>query len=320
MANTHIFPNAAGRAYIEVVRVESAIDLYLNYLRVERGLAQNSMLAYARDLSKLATFAESVSIDSVTDLDLGRVSEFLQQLSQHGLASRSIARHLSAMRGLVRFLVKEGVLKADVTTLAARPRAGRRLPRPLAPSDVLRLIEAPDVSTYRGLRDRAMLSVTYASGLRASEVVSLRLGDLDLARGVLAAFGKGGKRRLVPVGDVALEHLTAYLRVRADREATKPSKKRRPSALVFPSPQGRSLTRQAFWKIIRRHAMRAGVASKVHPHQLRHSFATHLLSGGADLRSVQAMLGHADVSTTEIYTHVSRDHLRKVYGRSHPRA
>jgi integrase/recombinase XerD len=302
------------------VRVESAIDLYLNHVRLERGLAGNSVSAYARDLSKLATFSEARGLRSVTDLDLAMVSEFLQDLSLRGLGSRSIARHLSALRGLVRVLVKEGVLRDDVTSLAARPRVGRRLPRTLSPAEVARIIDAPPIDTFRGLRDRAMLSLTYASGLRASEVVGLKLGDLDLSRGVVSAFGKGGKRRLVPVGEVALEHLTTYLRARAERESAKRRKNARPSALVFPSARSRPLTRQAFWKIIRRHARAAGVGSRVHPHQLRHSFATHLLSGGADLRSVQAMLGHADVSTTEIYTHVSRDHVRRVYGRSHPRA
>ncbi|HYO93187.1 MAG TPA: tyrosine-type recombinase/integrase, partial [Polyangiaceae bacterium] len=176
--------------------------------------------------------------------------------------------------------------------------------------------ETPDPSTLRGLRDRAMLSVTYAAGLRVSELVSLRLADVDLRRGIVAALGKGSKRRLVPLGEVALQHVEAYLAARAGADR----KQKAPSALLFLSPRGGALTRQGFWKIVGQHARVAGLQGRVHPHQLRHSFATHLLSGGADLRSVQTLLGHANVVTTEIYTHVSRDHIRAAHRQSHPRA
>jgi integrase/recombinase XerD len=188
---------------------------------------------------------------------------------------------------------------------------------------MLRLIEAPNPETLRGLRDRAMLSLTYAAGLRVSELVGLRPGDLDLERGIVAAHGKGGKRRLVPIGQIALEHVEAYLAAsRASVERARGRKKTRaggPNAL-FPSPRGGRLTRQGFWKIVGSYARAAGIGGRVHPHQLRHSFATHLLAGGADLRSVQNLLGHADVATTEIYTHVTRDHVKQAHRRSHPRA
>jgi integrase/recombinase XerD len=249
-------------------------------------------------------------------------------LAKEGLGARSAARHLSALRGLSKFLVREGLLDHDPTSLTARPRLGRRLPRALGETELLRLLETPDASTLRGLRDRAMLSVTYAAGLRVSELVRLELGDIDMKRGVVSALGKGSKRRLVPLGEVALEHLEAYLaaRDRDDAERAKKPLKKHPAAtgkgaaLVFRSPRGGPLTRQAFWKIVGQHARAAGLRGGAHPHQLRHSFATHLLRGGADLRSVQTLLGHAHVVTTEIYTHVSRDHVRDAHRRAHPRA
>jgi integrase/recombinase XerD len=215
----------------------------------------------------------------------------------------------------MKFLVREGELRSDPTALAARPKAGRRLPRPLAEASMRELLAAPDLTTLRGLRDRAMLCLCYSAGLRVSELVGLRLGDIDFRRGVVAAFGKGQKRRLVPLGEVALGDLERYRAALS----TSQQPRRLASGLLFPSARGRPLTRQAFWKIVRRYALRAGV-DHVHPHRLRHSFATHLLARGADLRSVQAMLGHADVATTEIYTQVTRDHVKRAHARAHPRA
>jgi integrase/recombinase XerD len=255
-------------------------------------------------------------VRAVTRIDSTLVSAYLGDLAKSGLGARSTGRHLSALRGLMTFLVREGELKSNPTALSARPKTGRRLPRPLTPEAMLELIGAPDTTTTRGLRDRAMLSLAYSAGLRVSELIALRLGDVDFRRGVIAAFGKGQKRRLVPLGEVALAHLGEY---RSALCAPGPSRLSE-SGLLFPSPRGRPLTRQAFWKIVKRYALRAGLPDAVHPHRLRHSFATHLLSGGADLRSVQAMLGHADVSTTEIYTHVTRDHIRRAHARAHPRA
>jgi integrase/recombinase XerD len=300
----------------------SAIDAYLDHLRVERALSSNTTEAYATDLAKLARFAESQGVERAEELDLGLVTAFLADLARQGLGARSTARHLSAVRGLCRFLVEEGLLRRDPTARAARPRLGRRLPRPLDASELERLILTPESTTLRGLRDRAMLSVAYAAGLRVSEVVGLKLGDLDLARGIVAALGKGGKRRLVPLGEVALEHLEAYLAARERDEAERPVRSRRgqDAAVVFRSPRGGPLTRQAFWKIVGHYARVAGIRGGVHPHRLRHSFATHLLAGGADLRSVQTLLGHANVATTEIYTHVSRDHVKNAHRRAHPRA
>ena len=292
--------------------LEAAVDAYLAHLRVERALSPHTISAYGRDLAGFVEFAAQAGADEPRALDLAIVSGWLASLGRAGKSARTAARKLSAARGLIRFLLREGEMSEDPTRLAARPRLGRRLPRPLTETDVVRLIEMPDPSTLRGLRDRAMLSVAYAAGLRVSELVTLTLGDVDLRRGVLTVLGKGGKRRLVPLGEVALEHLEAYLTARVGAQPA-------PAIHVFQSPRGGALTRQGFWKIVGQYARAAGISARVHPHRLRHSFATHLLAGGADLRSVQTLLGHAHVVTTEIYTHVSQERLRAVHRRSHPR-
>jgi integrase/recombinase XerD len=310
------------------LRLDAALDFYLQHLRVERALSQNTVMAYGRDLGKLLAFAETADVSEIEAIDLGVVSGWIREMSRAGLGPRSTARHLSSARGLCKFLMREGVLRADPTELAARPRFGRKLPRALGESEMVTLIEAPPPDTLRGLRDRAMLSLMYAAGLRVSELVSLTIGDVDRARGIVSAFGKGKKRRLVPLGEVALDHLAAYLAAREADAASKASSagargkaaRGAVSQILFPSPRGGKLTRQAFWKIVGRTARGAGLRGHVHPHQLRHSFATHLLSGGADLRSVQTLLGHANVATTEIYTHVSQDRVRQAYRKAHPRA
>jgi integrase/recombinase XerD len=300
--------------YLPGVTLDALVELYLTHLRVERALARNTVEAYARDLTELVQFAETAGVTSVAGFGQKLVAAWLADLGKRGLSPRSAARHLSAARGFTKFLVREGVLEEDPTSLAPRPRAGRRLPRTLAETEVMELLAAPNANTARGLRDRAMLSLAYGSGLRVSELVHLRLSDVDRRRGVVAPEGKGGKRRLVPLGEVSLEALDVWL----ERRETSP--KLRASSWVFPSPSGRAMTRQAFWKIVRRYARVIGLKARVHPHQLRHSFATHLLAGGADLRSVQTLLGHADVSTTQIYTHVTRDQVRAAHRRAHPRA
>lgn len=294
------------------MRLSELVDGFLAHLKSERGLSPNTIQAYAQDLAKFAAFAEQLGEGDVHDVSLGLVSAWLTELSQQGLGARSAKRHLSALRGLMRFLVNEGELEADPTSLVSAPKTGRRLPRPLTFDQVLSLIEQPDASTPRGLRDRAMLSLCYAAGLRVSELITLTHGDLDRQRGLVAAFGKGKKRRLVPLGAITLGHLDAYLAL--------PQTGPNPMGLVFPGRGGRPLTRQMFWKLVRNAALGAGLGGAVHPHRLRHSFATHLLAGGADLRSVQTLLGHSDISTTEIYTQVTRDLLRQAHSRAHPRA
>jgi len=275
-------------------------------------------MAYARDLVKFTSHIER-NFAATQTVDLAVISSWITELNRSGLGARSLARHLSALRGLLRFLLREGLIQDDPTERAARPQIGRRLPKTLTEQDVLALLDAPLAETTRGLRDRAMLALMYACGLRVSEIVDLELGDIDLQRGILTVLGKGQKRRLVPIAETTLGRLTAYLD--ASDERLKPLMKKAPRRpYLFPSPRGGRMTRQGFWKIVRGYALAAGIRGNVYPHRLRHSFATHLLLGGADLRSVQMLLGHADISTTEIYTHVTREHVHRAHQRSHPRA
>lgn len=302
------------------MRLDAWLDAYLSHLRVERALANNTVLAYGRDLTRFLAFAEARGISDPKRVDLGLVSAWLGSLTEDHLSARTSARHLSAARGFMRFLIQEGRLTEDPTAGARAPRLGKRLPRTLAETELRALLAAPDVSTLRGLRDRAMLSLAYSSGLRASEVVSLVRGDLDLRRGVVAVLGKGGKRRLCPVGEVGLAHLSEYLDgLGQARGALRRALDRDRAGILFLSPRGGKLSRQAFWKIVGRYARAVGIRH-AHPHELRHSFASHLLAGGADLRAVQTLLGHASITTTEIYTHVGRDHVKRAHQRSHPRA
>jgi integrase/recombinase XerD len=287
------------------------IDVYLDHLRVERGLAKNTLDAYARDLGRLAArLPEGAAAKDVTPEVIARL---LVENVKIGFGARSSARQLSGLRGFFKFLVKERALEADPTALVERPRLGKKLPKVLSFAEVERLLATPRTDTDRGVRDRAMIHLMYASGLRVSELCALELGDLDTKTGVVRAFGKGGKRRLVPVGEAALDAIDAYLR---DVRPKRPTR----SAALFLSPRGGALTRQGFWKLLKRYARAAGITTPLSPHKLRHSFATHLLRGGADLRAVQAMLGHADLGTTEIYTRVAQDHVRAAHARAHPRA
>jgi integrase/recombinase XerD len=294
------------------VDLQGWIDVYLDHLRVERALARNTLEAYARDLNALAAHTGG-AIDP-RDIAAGAIASLMAANVERGFGARSSARQASALRGFFRFLVRERALEEDPTVLFDRPRLSRRLPRVMSFDEVERLLAAPDTATDRGALHAAMLHLMYATGVRVSELCGLRLGDLDLQRGLVAPRGKGDKRRLVPVGEVALEHVTRYLREVRGRHAA-PGE-----AALFASPRGGHFTREAFWLIVRRYAVKAGIVPLPSPHKLRHSFATHLLRGGADLRAVQAMLGHADLETTEIYTHVAPDHIRAAYDKSHPRA
>lgn len=292
------------------------IDAYLDHLRVERALAKNTLEAYARDLGKLATsLTHEETAPLPEDISPEALSQMLVDNTEQGLSARSSARQLSAIRGFCKFLVRERAAPDDATRRVSRPKLARKLPRVLSEDDVLRLLSAPGTDTPRGLRDTAMLQLMYASGLRVTELCELRSSELDRQRGVVSPLGKGQKRRLVPVGDVALAAIDAYLNgVRADTVNAESS------PYLFVSPRGKRFTRQGFWKIVKRYAAIAGITMTLSPHKLRHSFATHLLRGGADLRAVQAMLGHADLGTTEIYTRVAQDHVRAAYDKAHPRA
>jgi integrase/recombinase XerD len=294
------------------------IDTYLDHLRVERALAKNTLEAYSRDLGELAKQLGDRGDDAADDvraIDPSHLLAFVVDAAKRGKAARSSARQLSALKGFFKFLLREKAIESDPTELVERPKLARKLPRVLSYEEVDRLLAAPPMDTPRGVRDSAMIHLMYASGLRVSELCSLKVGDLDRKLGTIAPLGKGSKRRIVPVGQIALERIEVYL------EHVRPhAKGATKDPHLFLSPRGKRFTRQGFWKLLKAYARGVGITTPISPHKLRHSFATHLLRGGADLRAVQAMLGHADLGTTEIYTRVAQDHVRAAYDRAHPRA
>lgn len=292
--------------------LDCRLDDYLLHLRVERGLSPRTVDGYSRDLAR---FAKHVTDHEVVldDIDETVVVAHLVELSQDGLSARTQARALSSIRGFFRFLVQESVCAKDPTELLDGPRLSRRLPDVLNHEEVMRLIAAPSGEKPNRVRDRAMLHTMYAAGLRVSELVDLDLGDLNLEEGFVSVLGKGEKRRIVPIG----EHARVALRVYLDR--VRPRWAGPSARACFVTARGRAMTRQAFFLLVRKYARAAGICKSISPHKLRHSFATHLLAGGADLRAVQTMLGHADIATTQIYTHVSGEHLRTMHERYHPR-
>jgi integrase/recombinase XerD len=294
-------------------RVSAEIDAFLDHCRIEKGLSENSLAAYARDLARFAqTAAESGSPDPFA---ASVILRHVDMLYASGLATRSIARHLAALRNFFRYLLAEGRMDVDPTTILRSPRQSRTLPNYLSGNEIERLLESPDLSKQTGIRDRAMLEVLYATGVRVSELCLAELSDVNLELGVLRVSGKGGKQRLVPIGRPALSALRVYL------ETARPGLlKGRASRYLFVTARGGPMTRQAFWKLLARYGRKAGLRRRLTPHVIRHSFATHLLERGADLRSVQTLLGHADISTTQIYTHVVRSRLRQAVDRFHPRA
>lgn len=295
--------------------MDAAVQRFLDYLTVEKGLAANSISAYGCDLAQFVEFVRSRGVDSPTDLDGGTAVAYAESLSRAGFAGTSIARKLSAVRTFSKFLVREGILRVDFASNLEVARPKTRLPATLTIQDVESLLAQPDTSKPLGIRDRAMLEVLYASGLRVSELVSLKTEDVNLDVGFLRCVGKGGKERIVPIGDVATACVKQYLqRARGDLTAGGRSE------FLFVSQRGAPMSRVMFWKIIRKYAASAGIRKRLTPHTLRHSFATHLLEGGADLRAIQEMLGHASITTTEVYTHVSTGRLYEVYDIAHPRA
>ena len=287
-------------------------DKFINYLIIERGLADNTILSYSRDLTRFLKFLNTRGI-SPARVSLREITEYTSSL-RRSLSARSIARNISAIKAFFRFLVMDGKIGSSPARLLEAPRQSQRLPGVLSRDEVDRLLSQPDISSIKGRRDRAMLEVLYASGLRVSELVGLKLSNVNLEVGFLRTMGKGSKERLVPMGEKALKALKDYLlngRPQLNKSGNSP--------FVFLNASSHPLTRQGFWKLIKKHGIKAGITKNITPHTLRHSFASHLLEAGADLRSVQVMLGHEDITTTQIYTHVTMKRLKELHRKCHPR-
>jgi integrase/recombinase XerD len=295
--------------------METHLDLYLDYLTVERGLAPNTRASYSADLLKFLTYLKAGGISDWSQVRYSEVVGFLSQSQEQGLAPRSRARMLSALRGFFKFMLRDSHLRESPVANLASPRLRRQLPVILSVAEVERLLARPNTELPLGQRDTAMLEVLYGTGLRVSELVALTMGRVNLEVGFLVVLGKGSRERIVPAGEVATEAVRSYV-----KEARPLLLKGRTTETLFVTNRGAAMTRQGFWKLLKKYGREAGLKKKLSPHILRHSFATHLLERGADLRSVQMMLGHADISTTQIYTHVARERLREVHKKYHPRA
>ena len=294
----------------------SLVDAYLTHLTAERRLAANSVESYARDLAHLAEYAAGTGL-AIDALSLGQLEELVRTMMATGKSPRSVARAIACYRGFYRFLLIDGRLRVNPAEDLRPPRAWKVLPKYLSVDDVDRLVSQPDVTTPRGLRDRALIELMYATGMRVSELIALRPADVNLDASYLTCTGKGDKQRIVPIGDEAARWVRQYIR---EARPILVGKRRSPRLFVNARGGGPGLTRVGFWKILKGYATQAAITHALSPHMLRHSFATHLLERGADLRAIQMMLGHADLSTTQIYTHVLEQRMRTVYDQFHPRA
>jgi integrase/recombinase XerD len=295
--------------------MDKLIERFVHYLAVERGLALNTLESYQRDLLAYASFLKRNSITDLNQTRRANIIAFLAELQRKGRATATISRNLASMRAFYGFLLRDGLIDNDPTANLESPKIEKRLPKVLSVSEVEALLESPDMGNVAGIRDKAMLELLYATGIRVSELVSLNLSDVNLNMGFLKCYGKGSKERIIPLGSVSLKAVSEYVmrsRVKLMRQPEEES--------LFLNHHGQRLSRQGFWKIIKKYATTASIDKEITPHTLRHSFATHLLENGADLRSVQEMLGHADISTTQIYTHLTKSRLKEVYAKTHPRA
>lgn len=295
--------------------MEDLIDEFIHYLAVERGLAENTLVSYRRDLAQFSTFLAKEKVDRIEQTTKTVIVAYLLSLQKGGRAPATISRHLAALKSFYHFLLNEKVVEKDPTTNLESPKLEKRLPRVLSVGEVELLLNQPQLRDPTGLRDKAMLELLYATGIRVSELISLDLEHVNLEVGYIRCFGKGSKERIVPLGSIAKHCVSEYLQKGRVKLIKINSEK-----ALFVNHHGRRMTRQGFWKIIKKYARVAGIQKAITPHTLRHSFATHLLENGADLRSVQEMLGHADITTTQIYTHLTKGRLKEVYSKTHPRA
>lgn len=294
--------------------MKELIDAFLDYLSVERGLSKNTITSYRRDLDFYTDFLNNRRVESLSEATRNDITNFMFNQKDKGIAANSIARRLAAIRMFHRFLVRERILKDDPTNLIDSPRLWKKIPQTLSLAEVDALIARPNIRSKQGIRDKAILETLYATGMRVSEAVNLKLGNLNLDIGFLRCIGKGNKERIIPLGKKAIQSLERYLQAGRPHLLNK-----KESEFLFLSRLGKKNSRQSFWKIIKKYAKEARINKPIKPHTLRHSFATHLLERGADLRSVQEMLGHSNISTTQIYTHVNKDRLKNVHRQFHPR-
>jgi integrase/recombinase XerD len=299
----------------EVNQMKSLVDQFIHYLAVERGLADNTLESYNRDLNQFLGFLESEKTEDLQQVTRNMIMAYLLLLQKKGRATATVSRHLATLKSFYHFLLRERYIDKDPTENLESPKLEKKLPRILTIYEVEMLLNQPNGMDSAGFRDKAMLELLYATGIRVSELINLDLNHINMDMGYIRCFGKGAKERIVPVGSLARNSVSEYIQ----RGRVKLIKNK-PEQALFVNQHGRRLTRQGFWKIIKKYALRAGILKVITPHTLRHSFATHLLENGADLRSVQEMLGHADITTTQIYTHLTKGHLRDVYSKSHPRA
>lgn len=297
------------------MKLDDAIELFLSWAKVERGLSNNTIQAYGRDLSFFAKGLSQAGETPVADINTSHILTHMVDLSRGGMSVRSQARHLVSCRQLFRFLVRDKIITKNPASEVDLPKRTKDLPTFLEVDEIEKLLAIPDVRTARGRRDKAMIELLYATGLRVSELVNVESDAVNLDRGFVMTRGKGDKERIVPIGEQAMQSISEYI-----DSARGDFLKGKTSGFLFLRRGGKPMTRQGFWKLLKEYARLAGIQKEISPHKLRHSFATHLLERGADLRAVQAMLGHADLSTTEIYTHVNRERLRRIYEAHHPRS
>jgi len=295
--------------------MEQLLDQFLNYLAVEKGLSLNTLDSYSRDLIKYLDFLATKGIKDISETSDLTIISFISVVKKEGLSNRSSARNLTAIKMFYKFLTEDHYLKSNPTVNIETPRRESKLPHVLSIEEVDLLLQNPDKSTPLGLRDATFLEVLYATGLRVSEIISLSLNDINLEAGYLIAYGKGSKERVIPIGEVAQNLIKEYL-----TKARSALLKNKQSHYLFTTRSAKPMTRQGFWKLIKKYALAAGIKKNISPHTLRHSFASHLLERGADLRSVQTMLGHVDISSTQIYTHVTTERLKKIHSQYHPRS
>ncbi|HOA35335.1 MAG TPA: site-specific tyrosine recombinase XerD [Bacillota bacterium] len=295
--------------------MHSWLENYSHYLSVEKGLARNTLESYRRDLQKFLKYLEKKKITAPQEIDRQAITDYLLTLKNEGRTPATISRNVASIRSFFNFLVQEGLLEDNPAQLVKAPRIEKKLPRVLTTKEIDQLLRQPRNDSHVGLRDKAMLELLYASGIRVSELVSLNVTDFSPEVGYLRCRGKGMKERIVPIGSVAVSYVQDYL-----RNCRQKMLKQNEEKALFLNHHGRRLTRQGFWKILKKYARQSNISGEITPHTLRHSFATHLLENGADLRSVQEMLGHSDISTTQIYTQITRRKIREVYDKTHPRA